>query len=346
MTTLSDRQRQLLFDYSLGLISERETEEVEALIESSEEAAELYQSFHNALAPLENVELEPCPDDLMERLFARLREAAESGSDRLEQLLAAEQSGRRPIRIPLWRNWSEVAVAAAAVVLFVGILFPAITQMRARYHQAQCAANLSNIYGGLRNYVSDHDGLLPAAAVMPGSPWWKVGYPGQENYSNTRQVWLLPRHGYVDPSRFLCTGRREGRALTFEGFSVREFSDFPSRAYIHYSVRIRCSTSNDRDLTQRRVLMADRNPLSERLPSDLAESPKLRLCDELMTSNSHNHGGQGQNVLLYDGSVEFARGRRVRIFDDDIYLIEDMCCGTEIHGDEVPTSEQDIFLVP
>jgi len=59
MTMLSDRQRQLLFDYSLGLTSESETEEAESLIASNEEAGELYRSLQETLAPLENVELEP-----------------------------------------------------------------------------------------------------------------------------------------------------------------------------------------------------------------------------------------------------------------------------------------------
>lgn len=348
MTTLSDRQRQLLLDYSVGLTSERETEEAEALIASNEEASELYRTLHEALAPLENVELEPCPDDLMERLFARVREVAVQGAgkDRLAELLAGEESARRTIRIPLWRNWSEVVAAAAAVVLFVGILFPAVGQMRGRYQRAQCASNLSGVYSGLRNYASDHDGFLPAVAMTPGSPWWKVGDQGQENHSNTRQFWMLARQGYVDPSRFLCPGRREGRTLSFDGFKIQNFNDFPSSAYIHFSIRIPCPTSNERDLQRKGVLMADRNPLSEGLPSDLSAGLSIQLCEEVMTANSVNHKGRGQNALLPDGSVEFTKQRRVSSFDDDMYLLRNMSCGTQVRGDELPTTDLDIFLAP
>ncbi|MEN6424499.1 MAG: hypothetical protein ABFE13_03995 [Phycisphaerales bacterium] len=348
MTTLTDRQRQLLFDYSLGLTSESETEEAESLIASNEEAGELHQSLQETLAPLENVELEPCPDELMERLFARVRGAAPEGTgkDRLAELLAAERSTKRTIRIPLWRNWSEVVAAAAAVVLFVGILFPAVGQMRGRYQRAQCASNLSGVYSGLRNYASDHDGFLPAVAMTPGSPWWKVGDQGQENQSNTRRFWLLTKQGYVEPSRFFCPGRREGRTLNFDGFKIQSFNDFPSSAYIHFSIRIPCPTSNERDLQRKGVLMADRNPLSEGLPSDLSTGLSIQLCEEVMTANSANHKGRGQNVLLYDGSVEFTRQRRVSNFDDDMYLLRDMSCGTEIRGDELPTTDLDIFLAP
>lgn len=348
MTTLSDRQRQLLFDYSLGLTSEREAEEAEALIASNEEAVEFYQSLQRTLAPLENVELEPCPDDLMERLFARVREATPEGTgkDRIEELLAAEQTKRPAIRIPLWRNWSEVVAAAAAVVLFVGILFPAVGRVRGRYQRAQCASNLGDIYSGLRSYASDHDGFLPVVAMTPGSPWWKVGDQGRENHSNTRQFWMLSRQGYVNPSRFFCPGRREGRTLTLDGFRIQDFNDFPSGAYIHFSIRIPCPSSNERDLTGKGVLMADRNPLSERLPSDLSRALKLQLCEEVMKANSANHRARGQNALLYDGSVEFTKLRQVSFSDDDIYLLRNMCCGTEIRGNEFPTSELDIFLAP
>ncbi len=119
MTTLNDRHRQLLFDYSLGLTSESETTEAEALIASNEDAVELYQSMQLVLAPLDTVELEPCPEELTDRLFSRLQEVAPAGAGRgrLEELLTAEQSGRYTLRIPLWRNWSEVVAAAAAVKL-------------------------------------------------------------------------------------------------------------------------------------------------------------------------------------------------------------------------------------
>jgi len=344
MTTLNDRQKQLLFDYSFGLTSGRENDEAEALIAANDQAVDLYQSIQLTLAPLDAVKSEPCPDDLTERLFARLHEAAPA--DRLERLLAAEQSTRRVIRIPLWRNWTEVAAAAAAVILFVGVLFPTVGHMRSRNWQTRCGSQMGSIYSGLRGYVSDHDGLMPAVAMTPGSPWWKVGYQGQENYSNTRQAWLLVGQGYVDPGQFLCPGRPDGRTLSFDGFKVQNFNDFPSRAYIHFSIRIPCPTASDRDMMQKRVLLADRNPLCEGLPSDLSELLKLQLCEKMMTSNSRNHRGRGQNALLYDGSVEFARARRTSISDDDIYILRGMSCGTQIRGDEFPASDMDIFLAP
>jgi len=348
MTPLSDQQKQLLFDYSLGLASEREAGEAQKLLSWNEEARELHRTFQESLAPLDSMELEPCPDDLTERLFVRLKEAAQQGRElnRLEELLAAERSGPHTIKIPLWRNWSEVVVAAAAIVLFMSVLFPSVGLIRHSYAKGRCSAQLTGVYEGFRNYVSDHDGLLPAVAMTPGSPWWKVGYRGRENYSNTRQVWLLVKNGYVEPERFFCSGRREPCKVNYDGFKVQNLIDFPSRIYIHYSVGVVCPTSNGRDLSHRGVLMADRNPLSEALPSDLSELCRLPLGEKLMRANSINHRNRGQNALLHDGSVEFAKRRHTSISQDDIYVIQGMDSGTEVQGCELPSCDTDIFLAP
>lgn len=348
MTPLNDDQKQLLFDFSLGLTSKHETTQAEMLLASSEEAAEIHQMLRLTLAPLESIEVEPCPDDLTERLFSRLKalSAEGSGGDRLEELLAAEQSRPRTVRIPLWRNWSEVIAAAAAIVLFVGILLPTIRFMRCQYWQTRCGGQLASIYGGLSNYVADHDGLLPAVAMTPGMPLWKVGYQGKENHSNSRRAWLLVTGGYVEPESFLCRGRRETRKLNYDGFTIQNLKDFPSRMYISFSVCVTCPTSDSRGLTQKRVLMADRNPLFEDLPSDHSALLRFELSERQVSSNSRNHNYRGQNALLYDGSVEFTRVRYTSISDDDIYTLRDMCCGTEVNGCEVPSCDTDFFLVP
>jgi hypothetical protein len=348
MTPLNDQQRQLLLDYSLGLTCESETAEAERLLASSPEAAELRGLLTSALSPLDSLESEPCPDDLAERTVRRLREQAQAdfGRGRLVELLAAEQSGVPTIRVPFFRNWSEVAAVAAVIVLFVGVFFPASGFMRSKYHQVRCGSQLGAIANGLFSYVSDHDGLLPAVAMTPGAPWWTIGYPGEENYSNTRRGWLLVRLLYVEPGRFVCPARRVAHKPDFATLVIEDHNDFPSRAFIHFSIRIGCLDSDERRLEQRQVLMADLNPLSERLPTDHSASLSIELCEELMTSNSRNHNGRGQNLLLSDGSVEYIKVRRASISSDDIYTLQAMSCGSMVYGVEFPSCEKDTFLAP
>jgi prepilin-type processing-associated H-X9-DG protein len=274
------------------------------------------------------------------------RARTEASEDRLEKLLVAEQTATTPLRIPFWRNWGDIAAVAAVLVLFVGIVLPALGYARQRYQQQRCQTQLAGVYDGVARYVADHDGHMPRVPTAPGSPWWKVGYQGVENVSNTRRAWLLVKEGYVDPSRFICPGRPESRDLRFDTLQVANYNDFPGTAYIHFSIRVGCPQSKQQGLTGRRVLFADRNPLSEKLPTDYSTSFSLRLCKDLMTSNSSNHNRRGQNVLFCDGSVEFTRRRNASVSEDDIYTLSNMTDGCEVRGHEVPSCDTDAFLAP
>ena len=96
----------------------------------------------------------------------------------------------------------------------------------------------------------------------------------------------------------------------------------------------------------RKVLMADLNPIAEELPTDYSAQVNLRLSENLLRSNSRNHGGRGQNVLFTDGSVQFLRRRHTNSSNDDIYTTEEMSNGCSIRGYERPSCETDAFLAP
>jgi hypothetical protein len=94
MITLSSHQKQLIFDYCVGLTSETETAEVTQLLSSNEQAANLHAKLKAALSPLDSLEAEPCPDQLVEGTIWRLNNLARSSQLRLQQLLAEEQANR------------------------------------------------------------------------------------------------------------------------------------------------------------------------------------------------------------------------------------------------------------
>ena len=348
MTPLNSQQKQLLFDYSLGLTSEHENAEAERLLASSEEASDIYHALRAALEPLDSVEPEICPDVLVNQTLDRLRQGAQAGAepDRLEQLLAAESEDATIVKVPFWRNWGDLAAVAAVIVIFVGVLVPTLSFARQKYFQTRCQAQLAGIHEGLANYADDHEGQLPTVAMAPGSPWWKVGYQGTENHSNTRRAWQLVQQNYVPLERFVCPGRSESRNLRFDTIKIGNYNDFPGRLYIQFSTRLGCPQSREQGLTQKGVLLADLNPISEKLPASHTEPLKLRLGSELLTSNSTSHNQRGQNVLFGDGSVRFLRQRHVDSSDDDIYTLAEMGDGCEVTGCEVPSCETDAFLVP
>jgi hypothetical protein len=347
MRSLSNQQKELLFDYCMGLTSQDETSDAEALIASNEEAAELHSKIKSSIIPLENLvlESEPCPDTLIERTIWRLTNLANSSQHQLERLPAAEQAPQRAIKSWLWGK----RVAIAAVFLIIGtISFASFTSIanysRQKSWQQLCAVQLQQIWQALNSYSSDYDGKLPALASTAGEPWWKVGYQGKENHSNTRPMWLLVKLGYDDkPANFVCPGSSKGKTPQLDASQVQNYNDFPSRKYMTYSFKISCNSSNGGKLVYRKVLMADLSPLFEDLPSDYSESLHLRMNKDTLTKNSINHRRRGQNVMFGDGRVEFIKTRFTNLLEDDIFTLRD----TDIyHGCELPSCESDFFLAP
>ena len=342
MSPLKDRQKQLLFDYCIGLTSEEQTAEAEDLIASNVEAAEIHSKLKAALAPLETIQPEPCPDDLAERTILRLNNLARSSQLHLQQLLAGEQARSVAVKGPFWRNLSKIATAAAVFMIAWGVFQTSSNYARQRYYQNRCQAQLGGIYRGLGDYVADNDGKLPALATAAGAPWWMVGRPGKENYSNTRCMWRLVRGVYVDPNDFACPGRRQKPLVRYDLSQLKNFNDFPSRQHITFSIRICCKDPTMEKLANK-VLMVDLSPLFEVLPQDFSMPLKKRVDGDLLNLNSSNHNYRGQNILRGEGSIRFLKTRFFGITRDDMYTLQNIL---NYNGTERPSCETDSFFAP
>jgi anti-sigma-K factor RskA len=191
MTELNNQQKQLLFDYCLGLTPQEANVEVEQLIASNKQAAEIHAKLTNALSPLKTLEAESCPDNLAEGTIWRLNNVARSSQLRLEQLLADEQARSVSDKSRFWRNIGEMIATAAVIIFIAGVVIAPLNLARQKSRQLACLMQLQRIGQGITAYSDDHNGQLPAVATVTGAPWWKVGYKGKENYSNTRHIWLL-----------------------------------------------------------------------------------------------------------------------------------------------------------
>ncbi len=343
MTELNNQQKQLLFDYCLGLTSEEVTAEVEQLITSNKQAAEIHSKLKAALSPLNTLKSDLCPDSLAEGTIWRLKNVARSSQLRLEQLLADEQAKTVTDKVRLWKNLGEMVAAAAVIVFVAGVVIAPLSLARQKSRQQACLMQLKQIGQGIKSYSDDYDGQLPAVATAVGDPWWKVGYQGKENQSNTRHIWLLVKDGYVKPVAFVCPGRSRCRTVQLDPSQVQNYNDFPSKKYVTYSFRIRCNKAREESLRGRKVLAADSNPLFERLPDDYSKPLKLQPDIDSLIVNSINHNNRGQNVLFCDGSTEFVKSRQIGTSQDDIFTLQDTAT---YKGFEVPTSETDNFLAP
>jgi prepilin-type processing-associated H-X9-DG protein len=343
MGTLSEHQFQLIFDYCIGIIESEKISEVELLIESSQEASDIYHKINNAVAPLQSLQEQQCPDDLVERTVLRLNNTARSSQLQLENMLAAEQRRYSNNGEGFWLSISK-RLAMAAVFIIVGSFLITTFNVTTNYarQKSQCQAQLFNIFQGFMNYQNDHDGQTPAVAIESGQPWWKVGYEGNENHSNTRKAWLMVKGGYVDAAKFVCPGHQGSQTKPIPSDYISRMNDFPSKRYISYSIQVKCPNKSPYFI-RRRAVISDMNPLFENLPKQFSDRIRIHVNDKLMRMNSRNHMRRGQNVLFCDGSVTFVRKRQVDISNDDIFTIRDY---QVYEGVEMPVCELDNFLAP
>jgi len=342
MSPLNNEQKQLLFDYCIGLTSQKETAEAKALISSHKEAAEIHSKLKAALTPLDSLEPEPCPDELVEHTILRIKNLSDSSQHQLQQLLASEQTRNVATKSQLWWNLGKIAAAAAVILIVLEIWFVPLDFVRQKYRQQGCQMQMGSIFQGLSNYISDYDDRSPAVATTAGDPWWKLGDQGDKNHSNTRHIYLLVKGDYVKLSNFVCSGYKGEKPLQLDDSQIKRLKDFLNRSYVTYSFQINCRRTGGGKLLCRKVLMADWNPLFEQLP-DFSRELQLQLNRELLTLNSINHNRRGQNVLFGDGCVEFLKTRFIGIAKDDIFTLQD----TDIYqGCEVPSHENDFFLAP
>ncbi len=341
MIRLSGEQKQLLFDYCIGLTSQEQTAEAEALIASNLEAADIHANLKATFAPLTLLESESCPDALVDRTVLRLNDAAHSSQERLMQLLAAEQSRIAAFKGRAWVGMGRRLATAAVLLIAASVLWSALSYLGYMSRLQRCQAQMAGVFRGLSNYIADHDGRSPSVAATVGDPWWKVGHQGQENHSNTRNIYLLVRGGYVGAGEYICPGCPRGASSQMTPVELRACKDFPSRSSVTYSFQISCRQTSDGKLRCRKVVMADWNPLFEELPNDFNKPLQLQLTKEMLGRNSINHKRRGQSVLFGDGSVEFLKTRLIGT--DDIFTLQD----TDVYqGCELPSCETDFFLAP
>jgi len=338
MISLNQQQKQLLFDYCLGITSETESAQAQELVFSNEQAAKFVTSIKSSLSPLESITPEECPDELAEGTIWRIKQTLRTSKVGLNELLKAEQKRKTG----LWHNiFGRLATAAVFVLVGSGLItgFNVATKYaRQMSWQTKCGAQMAGLFNGLSNYRNDNNGQMPTLASAPGDPWWKVGYQGPENVSNTRKMWILVRNEYVKPDAFMCPTTKPSCSFSCK---PKDYNDFPNRNLVTYSFRIGCPKVGLEKMG-RQVIIADVSPIFANVSSSEKELI-VNISDALLKRNSPNHGGRGQNVLFCDGSVVFVKGRTVDVSLDDIYTIQNT---QTYQGVELPASEADAFLAP
>jgi hypothetical protein len=340
MSDLDFEQQELIFDYCIGLSDPADVIRAQELIASDIRAAELRDTFQEALAPLTYLPPELCPEDLANRTIRRLSELPPPRT-------VGEQTPARVIRPNFLRrasNTAGVVVTAAAVVFIIGVAMRASNLMRHRYHNQMCRQQLSDIYRALDLYTADYEGALPVVARAEGSLWHRIGDQTPQAVSNTRPLFLLLAHGYTDRAEdFICCSRALKDIPHLKRADFQTHRDFPSRRYVTYSYRLMPHPKVTKAVFGARPLLADMNPHFETLLLQPDRERPLRFDRQAAGLNSLNHKRRGQNILSGDGHAHYARSRFIEDESDDIYTLENHSLGG---CRNLPTCLDDAFLAP
>lgn len=279
------------------------------------------------LQPLAEVSLDGPGDDLVGRVLARIAEAPQ------ETMPSPAPWRWMPRHIRL----ADVVSVAAVALIGVSLVLPVAGAAREQARRAACHANVGQTAQAMASYAADFRSSLPLAAPVQGM-WWRVGEPGSSNSAN---LFMLVRAGYVSPGRLACPGNPAAPTRL-----PPDACDWRSLDEVSYSYQIQ-SGPRPTWYSTRVVVLADRSPI-------VSQAVRGEEADPF--ANAPNHRGAGQHVLWTDGSASWQRSPLLT-HGDNIWLpryMEAIANQLAIHprrvpplrGTETPAASDDAFLGP
>ncbi len=279
---------------------------------------------------LDQWQAEAPPLDLKNRTLARLKEAREQSRRRTEPLKLSFAPGKL----------TEVAAVAAIVLIAFSLAVPMLVRARDHERQAMCQSNLRQVGEAFGAYAADFGDVLPRGQTIPSDSWWRVGQAfnrGDALQSNSANLYLLARQGYVGSQTMACPDNLE--APRKMSFSAQDWPDAPAVSYSYQNQY----TPRPYNVTRAgdMVILADKNPLFK-ISRDIREGMTYRK-DLQPNAPTPFHKSRGQNVLDATGFVGWTTDPVMPRGQDNIWLARNVA---EYRGNEVPSDENDSFLVP
>jgi hypothetical protein len=294
---------------------------------------------HEALAGLVTATATPYASaSLVDRTLAKVQAHIETESAAMRFQAAPRRRGFG-IRI------SELASAAAVLLIGAGVLLPVLSALREQARQSMCKANLGNTALAMSSYASSNRDSLPVAtASLDGGKWWDVGHPRQDGrlQSNSANLFTLTHDGYEKLQALACPGNPRAACTAPPG--ARDWSCLEE---VSYSYQIMFGPQRAAWRQGNTVVVADRSPI-------VARSIRREPFDPF--ANSLNHQGAGEHILYNDGNVTWAPSP-ILANGDNIWLphqIEIVISHfavrprqmAPLQGTEMPSAADDAFVGP
>lgn len=234
----------------------------------------------------------------------------------------------------------QVGVVVLAILVLIALLAPGVQRGRSFSRRAECQSNLKSILLMVFSYTNGYspDTYWHVVAHMPpvSAEIGNVDYaprtigihrsrpttPADREISVTRNLYnhILVRYGL--PRSFICpeSGDYEAKEDAFA------FEDFASIRNVSYGQQVPYGKFGRPGLMgdEMMPLLADKGPYGTAMESGNTPPgpPTVGVGADAVDWrpwNSPNHGGEGQNVGLADGSVSWCRVPVVGLRGDNIY---------------------------
>ncbi|MHC4717782.1 MAG: type II secretion system protein [Planctomycetota bacterium] len=270
----------------------------------------------------------------------------------------------------------ELLVVAAIIGMLVTIAMPALGRALWLARRATCGTQIGNALKGMRLYVAEYDGRYPTCGY--GFKTKQFDVIGADIHqdpdtadSNSRNLFLAVRTGFVDPDLMLCPAvkgtevahvpnKQDGLHYDFDvgvddGGTVKYVEKLSYSFHLQFSPRengpkgYQLVRTSDNGM----AVLADKNPHVTYRDNEFnggfkAEEPITMGAE----ANSFNHRygtvNEGQNVGYPDGHAVWKTDPEAGVNDDNIYTVWD---GKDIRGGKIsessmPQGRTDSFLVP
>lgn len=306
-----------LFDEAFGQLDDVRREHLDRAAASDPVLADRRARLHRSLSRLldDGDAIEP-PEDLGRRTLAFLEKQRREEPRLLE--FAPEQRRFR---------WSDIAAAAAVLLVGLASLLPAIRDQRRQANFLICTDNLRQVGLALNQYARVHqsypyvDPSCPASYI--GASFVQLNDAG---FLNNPTVLNCPANG--------CRARLSAlpRFDDLYGRERRQPGSCRNEVQSDYAYHLGYRDPRGRlgpipiDLDGPVALVADQPPY--RMDGSQSQSQAGRILE----GNSPNHNGGGQNVLFTDGHVSYHRTRWISPADTDLYLNEDASLAPGLHS--------------
>lgn len=270
----------------------------------------------------------------IERTLTAVQHAIDADTERYV-LPDAAPRGRR-------LHFADLISIAALLLIGTALLFPIAGGVREYGRRAACQSGMITAGLGFGQYASDSRDLLPMASPShAGSPWWEVGRAPER--SNSANLYTLVRTGYTTVGDLACPGNPSA-CRTGKAAGSMDWLHFPDVSYSYRNLFGRTAHGMTDSPTQ--VILTDRSTLILRGPGLLQVRP---------FENSPNHRGQGQFVLVGDGSVRWLTSPILgdgdnlwlpRPLEEALARLRGEQPERDLTGTETPGSDADEFVAP